>query len=156
MRKQIIIFFISTISLLLPSFVASETNVKYNELTTITGETIEVETLNNSPVVLSVMAEWCPSCRAEAMELQEAYEVYKDKGIIFLGLFVKSSDKGIKRFIRRNGVTFTVAKDNGIARQLGVWSIPVTFIVAKDGLIKRRYFGQINQAVIKKGIEEIE
>jgi cytochrome c biogenesis protein CcmG/thiol:disulfide interchange protein DsbE len=136
--------------------ILTEMRVEYTPVSTIDGETIGTEELNNSPVILSVMAEWCPSCRAEAVELQKAYEVYKDKGILFLSLFIRSSDKGIKKFIRRNGVTFPVGKDNGMARKLGVWGIPVTFLIAKDGKIKKRYFGRINQPAIRQGIEEIQ
>jgi hypothetical protein len=43
-----------------------------------------------------------------------------------------------------------------MARQLGAWTVPVTFMVAKNGKIKRRYVGYINQPVIKHGITEIK
>ena len=102
------------------------------------------------------MANWCPSCRVEAYELQKAYSIYKDKEVQFLALFIRSSDKGIQQFVERNGIAFPSGKDNGLARQLGVWSIPATFFIAKDGTVKRRYLGQLSQSAIRLGIEEIQ
>jgi peroxiredoxin len=154
MRKNIVICS-AALCLLLSSFAIAGMTVDYAAITTISGEIIDEKTLNDNPVILSVMAEWCPSCRAEAYELQRAYEEYKDKGVLFTALFIKSTDNGIKKFAERNGVTFPVGQDNGIARQLGVWSIPVMFIIEKDGKIREKYFGRINEDAIRRGIEEI-
>jgi peroxiredoxin len=147
---------LAALCLLLSSFAAAGMTVDYAAITTINGEIIDEKTLNNSPVILSVMAEWCPSCRAEAYELQKAYKEYKDKGVLIIALFMKSSDNGIKKFAERNGVTFPVAQDYGIARQLGVWSVPVTFLIAREGEIQQRYFGRINQDAIRRGIADIQ
>jgi peroxiredoxin len=147
---------VAILCLFLSTFASAEKNVEYAPFTSIEGETIKAETLNNSPVVLSFMAHWCQSCRAEAVVLQKSYMTYRDQGILFIGLFIKSSEKGIKTFAQHNGITFPVGKDTGLARQLGVWSVPVTYIIAKEGKIKKRYFGRISQSVIRLGIEEIQ
>jgi len=154
MRRTIVILS-AVICPLLSSFAAAGMTVKYTAITTINGQTIDEKTLKNAPVILSVMAEWCPSCRAEAYELQKAYEKYKDTGVLFIALFIKSSDNGIMKFAERNGVTFPVGQDIGIARQLGVWSVPVTFLVSKNGKIREQYFGLINEDAIRRGIEKI-
>ena len=56
----------------------------------------------------------------------------------------------------KDRLSFTIGKDNGLARQLGVWTVPVTLFIAKNGEIKRRYVGYLNQAAIKRGIDEIQ
>jgi hypothetical protein len=43
-----------------------------------------------------------------------------------------------------------------MARQLGVWSIPVILLIGDNGQIKRRYTGRINEDVLRRGIEEIQ
>ena len=146
----------TVLCLLLFSAAAAELGVQFNDVMTIDGEVIQAKELNGSPVILSIMAYWCPSCRAEAFELQKAYTSYKDTEVRFLALFIRSSDKGIKQFVERNGVTFPAGQDTGLARQLGVWSVPVTFIIARDGTVKKRYFGRISQSAIRLGIEEIQ
>jgi len=150
------ILYATVFCLLLFSLAAAEMGVQFNDVTTIDGEVIAAKELNGSPVVLSIMAYWCPSCRAEAYELQKAYKKYRDSGVQFLALFIRSSDKGIRQFVERNGITFPVGQDTGLARQLGVWSVPVTFIIARDGTVKERYLGRISQSAIRLGIEEIQ
>jgi peroxiredoxin len=154
--KKNIAILTAVLFLLLVTSVTAGMVVEYKALKTIDGNIIEAETLKNSLVILSIMAQWCPSCRAEAHVLQKSYIENKDKGVLFVGLFVKSTDKGIRKFADRNGVTFPVVNDNGMARQFDVWSIPMTLLIEKNGKIKRRYIGRINEDVLRKGIEEIQ
>jgi peroxiredoxin len=154
--RRTIFILTAVLCLLLAEFVTAGMVVEYKTLKTVDGNIIEAETLKESPVILSIMAEWCPSCRAEAHVLQKFYMENKGKGVVFIGLFVKSTDRGIRKFADRNGVSFPVVKDNGMAKQFGVWSIPVTLLIAKDGKIKRRYMGRINEDVLRRGIEETQ
>lgn len=154
--KSGLIAIIALVCLFLSTTAFAGMAVEYPAFTTLNGNTISGDKLNNSAVIISVMAEWCPPCYAEAVEIQKAYEIYKDKDVLFIGLFIQSSDAGIEKFVKRSGITFAVGTDDSLARQLGAWTVPVTFIIGKDGQIKRRYAGSINQPAIRRGIEEIQ
>ncbi len=64
-------------------------------------------------------------CKAEAPELQKAYLSYKDKGVLFIGVFTMSGDADIRKFAATYRLTFPVGKDNRLSRALGVMGIEV-------------------------------
>lgn len=119
------------------------------------GKDLDAAVLKDSPMVINFLAEWCVACRREAQELQKAYLAYRDRGVLFLGIFLRSSDEGIRRFIDNYRVGFPVGKDTGIARRLGVHAVPVTLFVARDGRVAKRYLGSVNYSRIILGVEEI-
>lgn len=121
----------------------------------IDGETLKVSELKGKPVVLVIAATWCPPCKREAPDLEKAYLDYKDKGVEFLGVFVASSERSIKKFAEKYGLTFPVGKGEGITEQFGFKSFPKTAFVARDGKIKSLHSGEIKYEELVRGIEEI-
>ncbi len=75
--------------------------------------------------------------------MQRAYLKYKDKGVVFLGLFA-SKDKEIKAFADKFQLTYPVGKESGIATILWVKAIPETLFIDKEGRIVKRYSGTIS------------
>jgi thiol-disulfide isomerase/thioredoxin len=45
-----------------------------------------------SPLVLVLSAEWCGPCNAEAPMVEESYQKYKDRGLIYMTLLVQNED----------------------------------------------------------------
>ncbi len=80
---------------------------------------------------------------------------YKDKGVLFLGVFAMSKEKHVKQFAERLQLTYPLGLENGIAASLGAEGIPETFFINKKGVITKRYSGKIKYKKIKAGIEQI-
>jgi len=76
---------------------------------------------------------------------------YKDKGVLFLGVFA-STDKEIKAFVEKFHLTFPVGVENGIATILGVRAIPETLFIDKKGQLVKRYSGTIDYEGLANGI----
>lgn len=87
--------------------------------------------------------------------MQRAYLAYKEKGILFLGVFAQNRDEDIRMFAGKYQLTYPVGKENGIAEALGADGIPVTFFITRDGKIARQHTDTINYKVLSEGIEEI-
>jgi thiol-disulfide isomerase/thioredoxin len=49
----------------------------------------------------------CEHCQKEAPEVQALYEKWKDKGVDFYGIAIKTTDLEWKDFIQKNKFTFT-------------------------------------------------
>ncbi len=80
---------------------------------------------------------------------------YKDKGVIFLGVFAMSKEKHIKQFAKKFDLTYPLGLENGIAASLGAEGIPETIFINKNGVITKRYSQKVKYKNIKAGIEQI-
>ena len=55
-------------------------------LTLFDGKVIRLEDFRGKVVFLNFWASWCVPCRAEAKTLEAAWQKYKDRRIVFLGI----------------------------------------------------------------------
>lgn len=93
--------------------------------------TLTDEDLEGKPVVVNFWASWCIPCREEAPLLQEAWETYRDDGVIFLGVNIKDAESDAKKFVRQFGITYPNVRDldQGLTKDFGVKGLPETFFV---------------------------
>jgi len=87
--------------------------------------------------------------------LQKNYLAFKNKGVLFLGVFVMSEEKEIKEFAAAYHLTFPVGKENGIAARLKAKGMPETVFIGRDGRIAKRHSGSINDEDLQSGIMEL-
>lgn len=87
--------------------------------------------------------------------MQKAYETYREKGVIFIGVFGNSNEEEIKEFIEDYKLTFPVGKDDGIVEAFGVRAIPQTFFFDRNGKCIKRIIGSASFREISKYVEKI-
>ena len=87
--------------------------------------------------------------------MEKAYQSFKDKGVLFLGVFVQSNDKEIRDFAETFHQTFPVGKDTDTAQALEVKAIPVTLFIDKSGRIIKRHRDVIDYEELATGIEKL-
>ena len=108
--------------------------------------------------LLNVWASWCVPCHDEAPLLME---LAADKRIRVVGINYKDQPDNARRFLGRYGNPFAAAgaDPNGRASiDWGVYGVPETFLVGRDGRIAFKLVGPITpqnyQAVLKPAIEK--
>ena len=108
--------------------------------------------------VVNVWASWCVPCHDEAPILTE---LGNDKRLQLVGINYKDAADNARRFLDRYGNPFGIvgADSNGRASiEWGVYGVPETFIVGRDGKIAYKLVGGINQdnlaKVLKPAIEK--
>jgi cytochrome c biogenesis protein CcmG/thiol:disulfide interchange protein DsbE len=108
--------------------------------------------------VVNVWASWCVPCHDEAPLL---LQLAQDKRIRLVGINYKDAADNARRFLGRYGNPFgTVGVDaNGRASiEWGVYGVPETFVVGRDGAIAYKLIGPITRenidAVLKPEIEK--
>ena len=108
--------------------------------------------------LVNVWASWCVPCHDEA-PLLEALSA--DKRIRIVGINYKDQPDNARRFLGRYGNPFVAAGADPKGRasmEWGVYGVPETFIVGRDGNIAYKLVGPITEAnlarVIKPEIEK--
>jgi cytochrome c biogenesis protein CcmG, thiol:disulfide interchange protein DsbE len=108
--------------------------------------------------VLNVWASWCVPCRDEASLLMT---LAGDKRIRLVGINYKDQPDNARRFLGRFGNPFVAsgADANGRAAiEWGVYGVPETFIVGRDGKIAYKVVGPLTpenlERVVKPEIEK--
>lgn len=121
------------------------------------GNSVKLSDFFGKPIVLNFWASWCPPCKAELPDFEDAYKKY-DGEVVFL--MVNMTDNQIetveiaKDFVKTHGYTFPVYYDVDYqaATVYGVRSIPQTYFINTEGEAVARATGMITAAQLEEGI----
>ena len=100
-------------------------------------------TFQGSMTLVNVWASWCVPCHDEAPLLEQ---LAKDKRIQLVGINYKDSPDNARRFLNRYGNPFSaVGRDEAGRASIdwGVYGVPETFLVGRDGRIAYKLVGPI-------------
>jgi thiol-disulfide isomerase/thioredoxin len=107
--------------------------------------------------VLNFWASWCPPCRAELPDFEEACKKYEGK-VVFLMVNLTDGQRETmeeaKDFVASQGYSFPVYFDTKYeaAYTYGVSSIPQTYFIHADGSLETRATGMISASQLEQGI----
>jgi len=103
--------------------------------------------------LMNVWASWCVPCRDEAPLLMR---LAQDKRIRVVGINQKDQPENARRFLGRYGNPFVASgvDANGRASiEWGVYGVPETFIVGRDGKISFKLVGPITPARLEQELQ---
>ena len=106
-------------------------------LTTFDGAQYSSEALLGNVVVVNFWASWCKPCEQEARELEQAYQIYKDQNVAFLGVDYVDTEPEALAYLERFSITYPNGPDLGtkISQAFRTRGVPETYVVAPDGRI---------------------
>jgi cytochrome c biogenesis protein CcmG, thiol:disulfide interchange protein DsbE len=114
-------------------------------LTELTGKTIQLSDYQDQVVVLNFWASWCPPCRVEMPAIQQLYQTYQSQGLVVLAINTSYQDlpADMQTFIASFMHTYPILldKDGEVNRQYAVSSLPTTFFIGRDGMIRDLVIG---------------
>ncbi|MCL2297535.1 MAG: DsbE family thiol:disulfide interchange protein [Proteobacteria bacterium] len=102
--------------------------------------------------LFNVWASWCVSCRAEH-PLLVAYA--KTNEVAIVGLNYKDKPADGKAWLRQYGDPYTVSvidADGRVGIDYGVYGVPETFLIDKQGIIRYKQIGPITEEAMRKTI----
>lgn len=99
--------------------------------------------------LLNTWASWCVACREEHPLL---VEFAKAKMIPIIGLDYKDKDKDGLQWLARYGNPYDMAvadRDAKIGINFGVYGVPESFLIDKEGVIRYKQIGPFNEDAIQ-------
>ena len=113
------------------------------ETETPAGEKVSLKDYRGKPVILTFWATWCEPCKKEMPEIQAAYEKHQEEGLVVLAVNFGETKEKAEAFVKQMGLTFPSLLDRraNIAERYGVVSLPVTFFIDREGIIRERVVG---------------
>jgi cytochrome c biogenesis protein CcmG/thiol:disulfide interchange protein DsbE len=127
-------------------------------LTAFTGEPVSLAAHRGQVVVVNFWASWCyPACYEEAPVLEQSWREWRQRGVVVIGLDIQDTDDKARKFIADFGLTFPNARDvtGKVAIDYGVYGVPETFFVDRQGRIRLKHVGAVTTGVFRSTVERL-
>lgn len=110
--------------------------------------------LRGQVVLLNVWASWCSACIEEQVFMMQLAR----EGVLIYGLNYKDKAADALQWLQQwgNPYQLIMQDDTGAAAiDLGVYGAPETFVIDKQGIIRYRHVGIMNQEAWEKDIQPL-
>lgn len=121
------------------------------------GQVVTLGKASSRPGVFNVWASWCVSCRAEHKVLVRGARRYADK-VDLVGINYKDEVLDAKAWLGKLGDPYQwsfLDKAGKAGLELGVYGVPETFFVNRDGIIMHKISGPLTDESLAEGIAMI-
>lgn len=124
------------------------------------GKQTKLSDKKGKPVVVNFWASWCGPCKSEFPAFEDAYNKYRnDVEFMMINLTdgYQETISSAKSFIDEQNYTFPVYYDTTMSASnaYGVFSIPKTLFIDKNGNIVQNRTGTISQDTLEQNIESL-
>lgn len=101
--------------------------------------------------VVNIFASWCAPCRAEHPVLNA---LAKSSRVPIYGINYKDRPEAARAFLAELGNPYTrIGADDGrVGIEWGVYGVPETFIIDRQGRVRYRHVGPLTEADLKRTI----
>ncbi len=107
---------------------------------------ISAEQIKGKPALVNVWATWCVACKVEHPVLNKL----ASQGVVIHGVNYKDDNVAAQKWLKdfHDPYQLNIRDEQGtLGLDLGVYGAPETFIVDKQGIIRHKYVGVIDERV---------
>ncbi|MDP3086080.1 MAG: DsbE family thiol:disulfide interchange protein, partial [Rubrivivax sp.] len=115
-------------------------------------QTLSPQDLRGQVWLLNVWASWCTACLQEHGLM---LELAREGGHVLVGLNYKDQPDDARRWLSRHGDPYRVSLsdlDGRVGIDYGVYGLPETFIVDKQGVIRHKHIGALTRDALRHRI----
>ncbi|MFK9115997.1 thiol-disulfide oxidoreductase ResA [Peribacillus castrilensis] len=127
-------------------------------LETLDGKKVKLSDMKGKGVFLNFWGTWCKPCEKEMPYMEKSYQFYKDKNIEILAVNIGESNLAVTTFVDRHRLTFPILMDrqSQVTDHYQIGPIPTTFLIDKNGVIKKVITGSMTQETVNEYMRLIE
>lgn len=114
--------------------------------------------LKGQIVVINFWASWCVECRVEARDLEEAWQDYRDKGVVLIGVDFDDTEVKARAYLEEFGITYPNGLDGRghiTDNRYHITGVPETFVVDRSGTITSVKIGPFRPGELRATLDRL-
>ena len=124
------------------------------------GPPLRLSELRGQIVIVNFWASWCVACREEHPALLAAAQTYAGDDVTFAGVVYQDKPAAAIRFLDEMGrgsqnYRYVTDPASAAALDFGVFGVPETFIIDRDGVIQAKITGASTLPLLAGAIEQV-
>jgi thiol-disulfide isomerase/thioredoxin len=122
------------------------------------GEVVDSRNFAGKVLLVSFFATWCPPCIEEIPSFIELQNRFGPEGFSVIGLSVdQGGGSAVAKLVKKSKINYPVLMaDSEIMENFGgVYGIPVSFLVNKEGNVVKKYPGYVPESILIRDIKSI-
>jgi thiol-disulfide isomerase/thioredoxin len=123
-----------------------------------TGVAYNRDSLAGKVVLVNFWATWCHPCQSEIPDLSKAYDKYKSKGVVFLGVMTDSADgQQLLNFQSDYEMTYPVVRANSDLNVAYNYpdALPTTFVFDRGGKQVYSHVGPLRERDLDSLLDQL-
>lgn len=127
--------------------------------TTMSGETLTLESMRGKVVLLDFWATWCKPCVKSMPELDALYRDYQARGLSVIGVSVDQGDdraKKVSKFLSKKPVGYPIVIDGEEAASweaFNVAALPTLYLIDREGRVVERWTGLVDMKAVRTAVD---
>ncbi len=123
-------------------------------VTDIQGRKLSLSEYQGKVVLLDFWATWCAPCLQEIPHFVDMQQKYGSQGFQAIGISMDDGPKPVQRFYEEHKLNYPVALGSSQLAESygGILGLPVTFVINRDGQIRKRFVGATDPAQIEQEV----
>jgi len=121
------------------------------------GQTIHLANLKGKVVLVNFYASWCADCTEEVPLLQQFWQQYQSRDVVFLGIAYQDTQSDSLSFLKHFGVSYPCGPDAGgtAATDYGVTGVPETVLIDQHGVVAQHYQGAVDDRTLNTALQAL-
>src|SRR3954466_10469866 len=119
------------------------------------GASVRLADYKGKVILLNFWATWCGPCQVEIPELVNTYAEYKDRGVVIPGISIDDTADTLRAYAAQKRMQYPVLlmQDDVDQAYGGIFGVPVTFFIGRDGTISKKHFGPVTKEQVDQEIK---
>ncbi len=159
MKGKSLLLSVLLIFFLLPSLaVAAVKMPSFSLPDVVSGKQVDSSSFNGKVLFVTFFATWCPPCRMEVPELKQLQKNFADGNFSVIAISIDQGGvAGVADFVARKEISYPVVMASyQVTNDFGgIFGIPTSFLVNRNGDIVKRYQGFVDYKVLERDIMKV-